>query len=66
MNLADGQGGIDADERITYLFLDDDPAATGERLRPALEKRWGEMGVDGQLAAPFHLVVPHEWDRYLP
>lgn len=55
-----------AGQTISYLFLDDDPVATAERLRPALEKRWSEGGIDPLLAAPFHTVVPHEWDRYVP
>jgi hypothetical protein len=52
--------------QITYCFLDDDPATTGERLRPALEKRWTGSGIEPLLAAPFHTIVPYEWDRFLP
>jgi hypothetical protein len=52
--------------QVTYCFLDDEPAAAGERLRPALERRWGESGLEPLLAAPFHLPVAYEWDRYLP
>ncbi|HEX9833709.1 MAG TPA: hypothetical protein VGA66_11620 [Mycobacterium sp.] len=59
--LASAQGG----QTITYCFLDDDPVATAERLRPALAARW-EQGGEPLLAAPFHLVVPYEWDRYVP
>jgi hypothetical protein len=55
-----------AGQQLTYCFLDDDPVATAERLRPVLEKRWAETGVEPLFAAPFHPVVPHEWDRYLP
>jgi hypothetical protein len=55
-----------AGQTISYCFLDDDPVETAERLRPALEKRWSENGVAPLLAAPFHPVVPHEWDRYVP
>jgi hypothetical protein len=54
-----------AGQSITYCFLDDDPVATAERLRPALEKRWSD-GIEPLLAAPFYLVVPYEWDRYVP
>jgi hypothetical protein len=51
--------------RITYCFLDDDPVATAERLRPVLEKRWVE-GIEPLLAAPFHPVAGFEYDRHLP
>jgi hypothetical protein len=54
-----------AGQAITYCFLDDDPVATAERLRPALEKRWSD-GVEPLFAAPFHTIVPYEWDRYVP
>jgi hypothetical protein len=52
--------------QVTYCFLDDDPAATGERLRPILEKRWRDSAVEPLLAAPFHTVDPYESGRYLP
>lgn len=55
-----------AGQTISYYFLDDDPARVAERLRPELEKRWTAYGVDPLFAAPFHTVVPHEWDRYVP
>ena len=60
--LASAQGG----QSITYCFLDDEPVATAERLRPALATRWKQEGVEPLLAAPFHAVVPYEWDRYVP
>ena len=53
-------------QSITYCFLDDDPVATADRLRPVLAARWEQGGVEPLLAAPFHLVVPYEWDRYVP
>ena len=53
-------------QHITYCFLDDDPVATAERLRPVVESRWGAAGIEPLFAAPFHVVVPHEWDRYVP
>ncbi len=52
--------------QITYLFVDDEPEETAGRLRPALEKRWADDAVAPLLAAPFHTIVPYEWDRYLP
>lgn len=53
-------------QRITYCFLDDDPVATAGRLRPVLAQRWADDGVEALFAAPFHVVVPHAWDRYVP
>jgi hypothetical protein len=52
--------------QITYCFLDDDPVGTAERLRPVLEQRWSDARVEPLLAAPFHTLVPHDWERYLP
>ena len=51
---------------ITYCFLDDDPVATAQRLQPVLQAGWSESGTEPLLAAPFHVVVPYEWDRYVP
>ncbi|RAV00301.1 hypothetical protein DQP58_01145 [Mycobacterium colombiense] len=53
-------------QTITYCFLDDDPIATAQRLRPVLEARWAEPGIEALFAAPFFAVVPYEWDRYVP
>ncbi|MFV9635643.1 hypothetical protein [Mycobacterium neumannii] len=55
-----------AGQTITYCFLDDDPVAVGQRLRPVLQARWSRDGVEPLFAAPFHSVVPYEWDRYVP
>jgi hypothetical protein len=55
-----------AGQQITYCFLDDDPVDTATRLRPALDARWADTGVAPLLAAPFHTLVPYEWERYLP
>jgi hypothetical protein len=49
-------------QRITYCFLDDDPVAVAHRLQPVLQRR----NTEPLLAAPFHPIVPHEWDRYVP
>jgi hypothetical protein len=54
------------DQWITYCFLDDDPVATAQRLQPVLQAGWSESGTESLLAAPFHVVVPYEWDRYVP
>jgi hypothetical protein len=61
-NLASAQ----ADQSITYCFLDDDPVATAQRLRPVLLARWAESNIEPLFAAPFFAVVPYEWDRYVP
>lgn len=55
-----------AGQTISYCFLDGDPVLTAERLRPALQKRWSDGGIEPLFAAPFYPVVPHEWDRYVP
>lgn len=54
------------DRRVAILFLDDDPVATAERLKPVLAERWRAAGIRPLFAAPFHPIVPHEWDRHLP
>jgi hypothetical protein len=51
---------------ISFYFLDDDPVATAERLQPVLHSGWSETGAEPLLAAPFYVVVPYEWDRYVP
>lgn len=61
-SLASAQGG----QLITYCFLDDDPIATAERLRPVLSARWADQDVEPLFAAPLFAVVPYEWDRYVP
>jgi hypothetical protein len=53
-------------QQITYCFLDDDPVATAGRLRLVLEERWATSSATPVLAAPFHAVVPHDWQRFLP
>jgi hypothetical protein len=52
--------------QLTYCFLDDDPVQTAQRLRTPLEQRWAAGTVKPLLAAPFQVLVPFEWDRYLP
>lgn len=61
-SLANAQG----NQSITYCFLDDDPVAAAERLRPVLAARWRDSGIEPLFAAPFFAVVPYEWDRYVP
>jgi hypothetical protein len=52
--------------QVTYCFLDGDPVDTAERLRAPLEQRWAPGRIVPLLAAPFHTIVPFEWDRFLP
>jgi hypothetical protein len=52
--------------QVTYCFLDDEPAAVGERLRPVLEARWTRERVSALLAAPFHTLVDYDWGRHVP
>lgn len=55
-----------AGQSLTYCFLDADPIAVAARLRPVLEKRWDDSGVESLLAAPMYPIVPYQWDRYVP
>lgn len=52
--------------QISYCFLDDDPADAGVRLRPVLEERWTRGNIEPLFAAPFHTLVPREWQRFVP
>ncbi len=58
--------GTSEGRQITYLYLDDDPVATAERLRPALAQRWDGGEVVPRLAAPFQVPVDFDWGRHLP
>lgn len=54
-------------QHLTYCFLDDEPVGTATRLVPLLKSRWRDApDTKPLLAAPFHIVVPYEWDRYVP
>ncbi len=52
--------------RITSCYLDDDPAAVGERLAPVLEEIWKDAPVRPVLAAPFESMMIWNWDRFGP
>ncbi len=56
----------DMAQQITYCFLDEDPVEVAARLAPVVRERWNMGAVTPLLAAPFHTLVPFEWDRYLP
>jgi hypothetical protein len=52
--------------QISYCFLDEDPAGVGLNLRPILETRWSRGPIEPLFAAPFHVLVPYQWDRFVP
>ena len=52
--------------QLSYCFLDDDPLLVAQRLQEPLQQRWSNGLVEPLLAAPFQVLVPFEWDRYLP
>jgi hypothetical protein len=56
----------EAGQQLAYLFLDGDPVETGKRLQPVLKERWDGSSIRPLFAAPFYVMVPYEWDRYLP
>jgi hypothetical protein len=56
----------DVRRQITYCFLDQEPASAAQQLRPVLEKRWAAHGIEPLFAAPFNVLVPYQWDRFLP
>jgi hypothetical protein len=53
-------------QTITAFYLYEDAVSVAGPLGEALEREWAAAGVTPRLAAPFHIVRPHEWDRYLP
>ncbi len=55
----------ETDLQITFCFLDDDPVAVANRLRPAVEQRAAATGADLLFAAPFHPVTAENVGRYL-
>lgn len=54
------------EQSILVFYLYEDPVSVADRLGAALEGEWQEAGIAGQFAAPFHIVRPLEWDKYLP
>ena len=57
---------VEEGQRLTLCFLDEPPVDVAREIRPHLEQRWRQHNIEPLLAAPFHCVVPYEWDRYLP
>jgi hypothetical protein len=66
LNVDDSLANAQPRQWISYYFLDDDPVATAERLQPVLQAGWRKTGAEPLLAAPFYVVVPYQWDRYVP
>jgi len=62
----DGLSGDAAGKQITYCYLDEDPVACAGPLGEAMRARWASGEVKGLLAAPFHVPVPFDWERYVP
>jgi hypothetical protein len=56
----------DVKRLITYCFLDQEPAEAAQALRPVLDKRWKSGGIQPLFAAPFNVLVPYQWDRFVP
>jgi hypothetical protein len=52
--------------QVSYCFMDEDPIDTAQQLRVPLEKRWANGEGVPLFAAPFHVLVPFEWNRFLP
>jgi hypothetical protein len=52
--------------QVSYCFLDADPIEIAARLREPLAQRWARGEGTPLLAAPFYVLVPFEWRRYLP
>ena len=59
-------GGDSRGLQITYCYLDEDPVAVAPLLAERMRQRWESGAVKGQLAAPFHTIVPFDWGRHLP
>jgi hypothetical protein len=52
--------------RMTLCYLDDDPAAVGERLGPLMARVAADQPVRVLLAAPFESMVRWDWERFGP
>lgn len=50
--------------RMTVCYLDDEPAAVGERLAPVLERLWATAPARLLLAAPFESLMRWDWTHF--
>ena len=42
------------------------PVAAAGPLGDAMRERWAAGRTGGLLAAPFHTLLPFDWDRHVP
>jgi hypothetical protein len=54
----------DGDLQMTVCYLDDDPAAVGERLAPVVTRATAEAPTRLLLAAPYESMMTWDWDRF--
>ena len=52
--------------RMTVCYLDDDPAAVGERLAPVVEEAFRDAPSRLVLAAPYESMMVWNWSRFGP
>jgi hypothetical protein len=52
--------------RITVCYLDEEPVAVADGLRPWLAARWKDAPVTPVLAGPFESVLRWDWERFAP
>jgi hypothetical protein len=52
--------------RMTLCYLDEDPAAVGERLAPVVERAWAGAPSRLVLAAPYESMMLWDWNRFGP
>jgi hypothetical protein len=56
----------EGDHRMTVCYLDDEPAAVGERLAPLMTRWAADEPIRLALAAPFESMVRWDWERFGP
>jgi len=59
-----GAGWSTGERRVTVCYLDDDPLAVAEAIRPLLADRWRDAPVRPVHAGPYETVVPFQWDWF--
>jgi len=59
-----GAGWSGGNRRISVCYLDDDPLAVADAIRPVLEERWRDAPVRPIHAGPLETVVPYQWDWF--
>lgn len=56
----------EGDYRMTLCYLDEEPAAVGERLGPLMDRWAADEPIRLALAAPFESMVRWDWERFGP